>query len=178
MMDEQLFEFQVCCLFIYSLSLLVAPGWRLSPTASAGSQVRMVSRVGGFQSWIWGAPSRCRIFQLNSFHCLIVNFCRRSSSGLMLLFERARGREEIFSFVFEEGRSIPSCKVVFILLRYKLCYQSVCVPHLRDLHARTRCCTKDDHGMGRRRRTTHSTPHFPTPSLHNQLRPQGIREAS
>ena len=31
----------------------------------------------------------------------------------MLLFERARGREEIFSLVFEEGRSIPSCKVVF-----------------------------------------------------------------
>ena len=88
-------------------------------TAAAGSQVRMVSRVGGFQSWIWGAPSRCRIFQLNSFHwdfssfCLIVNFCSRSSSGLMLLFERARGREEIFSLVFEEGRSIPSCKVVF-----------------------------------------------------------------
>ena len=105
-------------------------------TASAGSQVRIVSRVGGFQSWIWGAPSRCRIFQLNSFHwdfssfCLIVNFCSRSSSGLMLLFERARGREEIFSLVFEEGRSIPSCKVVFYsFYGIKLCYQSVCVPH-------------------------------------------------
>ena len=55
----------------------------------------------GFESWRWGAPSRCRILKSSLWEflfCSIVNFCSRSSSGLrsawtwrnLLLWQRAR----------------------------------------------------------------------------------------